>query len=418
MGRKKRKKQKLQQQLLQIKTPERPQQQTPMSTQVTEREMTQLQEVPGLMECVFKHTVSKTTAMFKWTGPKISPEVWNEVLAFFKWTNDTSQSESQVRLFVNTRDQRWAAWAFPQKANTGMTARELDVPEAALQRQQFNAADGWIYFGTVHHHCGGSAFQSGTDEANERNQDGVHITVGFMNRTWYDIHDRFYLKGMKLLAFDISDLWAVTTDYTSQWASIPEPLRPAIPADAKQKMARYEMGRPAPAGQTFPEQWRTNVIVEVQVVRTIAPSSHSTTHYTHPARKSWSERAEMDLLYDRNRALDQIKDYIDDLAEQTIAGSEDAYSLTQAVELISEMSQHFTEHDLNIIDILARNDVTPTNMESHIQTMMEKAKEKKELEDAKLLTPPGAQQQQRDPSEAEVDEFWEAMHANGRQSLD
>ncbi len=33
---------------------------------------------------------------------------------------------------------------------------------------------------SAHHHCSASAFQSGTDEENERGQDGLHITVGRM----------------------------------------------------------------------------------------------------------------------------------------------------------------------------------------------------------------------------------------------
>jgi len=100
------------------------------------------------MSCIFEHQTSGTTADFEWKGPKLNA-VWPEVLAFFRWTNDTMKSESQVRLFVNVRTQEWKAWAFPQKANTGMTAKELTegdegYAKAIEQRAQFPDPD-WYY---------------------------------------------------------------------------------------------------------------------------------------------------------------------------------------------------------------------------------------------------------------------------------
>ena len=79
----------------------------------------QLRQVPGVMSCIFEHKTRETTADFEWSGPQLNA-IWPEVLAFFKWTNDTMHSESQVRLFVNVATQEWRAWAFPQNANLGM----------------------------------------------------------------------------------------------------------------------------------------------------------------------------------------------------------------------------------------------------------------------------------------------------------
>src|SRR5262249_18876807 len=120
----------------------------------------QAHEVPGIFECVLRHDIKATTAEFKYKGPKFSQEMWNEILAFFKWSNSVHHSEAQVRLFVHP-EQGWRAWAFPQEGATGMTTRELDTPETKEQRKQFG--EGWLPYGTVHHHCNGGAFQSGTD---------------------------------------------------------------------------------------------------------------------------------------------------------------------------------------------------------------------------------------------------------------
>ena len=48
-------------------------------------------------------------------------------------------------------------------------------------------------FGTVHHHCSTSAFQSGTDEADETNREGFHFTIGNLDKEDIDIHFRWCL---------------------------------------------------------------------------------------------------------------------------------------------------------------------------------------------------------------------------------
>jgi len=42
----------------------------------------------------------------------------------------------------------------------------------------------------VHHHCSTSAFQSGTDEADEVDREGIHFTVGNLNTDEFDLHCR------------------------------------------------------------------------------------------------------------------------------------------------------------------------------------------------------------------------------------
>ena len=102
----------------------------------------QLKEVPGLFSCLMEHQVANTKTQFKWDGPKIPPEVWEQILAFFQWTYDTSKSESQVRLYINPKLKTWAAWAYPQEAQTGMSARELTDQWPEDQVGKFKGEDG------------------------------------------------------------------------------------------------------------------------------------------------------------------------------------------------------------------------------------------------------------------------------------
>jgi hypothetical protein len=214
-------------------------------------------DFPELIDCRFEHTVSKTEASLKYLGPQISPEVWGQILSFFSWTYQESHSESQVRLYVNPKLKEWRAWAFPQKSGTGMTAHELTLEELKrgteetpeMTKARFAAwgvpASGdWIRFGSVHHHCGCSAFQSGTDETNEKSQDGLHITVGKIDEARHDLHCRFYINE-SCFDPDMSVFWDVG-DF----------VREKIPDNLYDACARHQMTEPSDA--EFPKEWKDN----------------------------------------------------------------------------------------------------------------------------------------------------------------
>ena len=227
-------------------------------TQLNQTKLSEVKTVPGLLSCRVDYEVKTAQGRLDYTGPKIAPELWHQVLSFFRWTHQTMQSESQVRLYVNQPLGRWGAWAFPQAARTGMTARELptqETPEQARARfaaWQSEPSDDWRYFGTVHHHCSASAFQSSTDEANERNQDGLHLTVGRMDAEHHDVHARFYLGG-NAYEPDLSRFWAVDPGLVA-----------LVPPEVLPDIARFQMG--AKVTVDFPEAWRAN-LVEVRAER-------------------------------------------------------------------------------------------------------------------------------------------------------
>lgn len=221
----------------------------------TKNEISEDRNVTGLLACTVKHEIKSSTASLRYEGPYLPKEEWQRILSFFKWTYDTTHSESQVRLYVNMKLQTWKAWAYPQKARTGMSATELETEEAKRQRAQFKDSDGWIYFGTVHHHCAMGAFQSGTDESNEKAQDGLHITVGKLDEKHYDLHCRFYRGGLQFEP-DLDEFW----DVGAPWNVAPDEW-----VD-KSGIARWQMGEPAEVD--FPKEWKDNLIE----VKTETPS--------------------------------------------------------------------------------------------------------------------------------------------------
>jgi hypothetical protein len=109
----------------------------------------------------------------------------------------------------------------------------------------------------VHHHCSASAFQSSTDEQNEWNQDGLHITVGRMDGERHDLHARFYLGGN-----------GYETDLSLFWAIDPE-LAEQVPAAMHHQLACYQMG--AKVTVDFPDQWRHHLVESAPEPRSLVP---------------------------------------------------------------------------------------------------------------------------------------------------
>jgi hypothetical protein len=127
----------------------------------------------------------------QWHGKKIPFAMWQEILAFMKHSYDVLKSETMCFLYYDEKKkQPWSFWVPPQ-ITSGMTVKS-DPDHINFQAQRAQYPD--TMFGTVHHHCGTSAFQSGTDEADETNREGFHFTVGHLDTPHnVDIHFRWCL---------------------------------------------------------------------------------------------------------------------------------------------------------------------------------------------------------------------------------
>ena len=123
---------------------------------------------------------------------KISLSLWRTINFFFKAVAIKEKSEAQVRLFYSDVDSQWKAHAFPQKANTGMTTKELcDNPGFQGQMNEIIENGKYYQYGTIHSHVYASAFQSGVDKNDEAGCPGVHITIGKLDQSNIDISQRF-----------------------------------------------------------------------------------------------------------------------------------------------------------------------------------------------------------------------------------
>lgn len=217
-------------------------------------------EQSGIFTCLFEHEIKATKADFKWSGPKITKAQWDEMLAFFKWTYSEHKSEAQVRMFVHPQH-GWKIWAFPQKGGTGMTTKEVETPEFAAQRAAIG--EGYVQWGTVHHHCSSGSFQSSVDTNDEKSVEGIHITVGWMDKPIHDIHCRMYIKSHKFEP-NMSHFWDVGDEVKEKLALV---VSLGFKIDElMDKSARKQMTTTSPVEATFPAAWKENYIMPAPVI--------------------------------------------------------------------------------------------------------------------------------------------------------
>jgi len=177
----------------------------------------------------------------EWTNGKISEKTWTEILGFFKWSYDRFKGETQIRLFFNTETKEWAAYPYKQQVTYGAMTTEDEHDEEA--RALF--PDPWVYLGTGHHHCSTSAFQSSVDHEDEANQDGIHFTIGNMDKKQLDFHARISWSG---------EFFPLPLE---NWLEIPKwvtniPMEDERPVLLKKYMlANYDY--------PFPEEWKDQV---------------------------------------------------------------------------------------------------------------------------------------------------------------
>ena len=219
----------------------------------------------GVLSCDFKYKIASEEALLGYIGPKIPHDEWHKLMSFFRWTYETAKSEAQARGYIDPVSKKLFFWAFPQEGGTGMTTKEIAGPEFDKQRSELPNSGDLEYFMTVHHHCSCSAFQSGGDKANEEQpgggnhetgQEGLHITVGNMDKELHSMDVRFYLNGSRMVP-SMANFW-----------DIGQGIEELIPADMRDKAARHQMCRKVEVA--FPEKWKENYIRPQPVARTTA----------------------------------------------------------------------------------------------------------------------------------------------------
>ena len=107
----------------------------------------------------------------RWRGPRIPSPLLGRVVGFFREVYQRYQAEAVVLLLCRA----------------DRPAFEMEVPEQVVAgghaRYQIGPCPaGLIRVGTLHSHAGAEAFHSDLDDLDERHADGLHVTVGTLDR--------------------------------------------------------------------------------------------------------------------------------------------------------------------------------------------------------------------------------------------
>lgn len=236
--------------------------------------------VRGGFDCYWpNHEIPEGEPTLRWMGQKIPLDsVWYPLMAFFEAQLEKTGGESTARLFYNPDDpfeqQHWKVWVFPQEGSSGMSAKEIsDHIQRKIQSEALGASH--ICYGSVHHHCKMSAFQSGTDQDDEESQNGIHITVGHIGGDKYDLDMRCYVGRIKykLNPDHYSNWFNLTPEWLSQvperinyeWLrNIPQPMRALVASRLTMRVRSSIEGQllvtPPPKNTEFPDVWMENMV--------------------------------------------------------------------------------------------------------------------------------------------------------------
>ena len=124
--------------------------------------------------------------------PKIPSNVIEEIYKFFKYAYDKFSGESIVLLWYNFKTDKWSIEVPEQTVSSATADYERDPNDEIDLR-----ARGFTFAGTMHSHGNMTAFHSGTDDSDEFNFDGLHITMGRVDTT-PEFACRFTMKDLEV----------------------------------------------------------------------------------------------------------------------------------------------------------------------------------------------------------------------------
>ena len=143
------------------------------------KSLTSVPDIPGLGEM---------GPSVKLRMPKLPSLITAQALEFFRQVFSDYKAEAEVMLLYNRERREYALWCPEQTVSGGGVDYKM---EQAL----IDTPDDWTWVGTIHSHCDFGAFHSGTDTHDEKNEDGIHITIGHVNSRYCSMCSSIVVNG-------------------------------------------------------------------------------------------------------------------------------------------------------------------------------------------------------------------------------
>ncbi|MBI2475385.1 hypothetical protein HYV69_03100 [Candidatus Uhrbacteria bacterium] len=121
---------------------------------------------------------------------KIPFEIFIQVFHFMRTIYNNKKTECNVILFYHQKEKQWAVVVPPQIVSHSSVHYQDGIA---------GAKDGWIKVGTLHSHCDFSAGHSGGDHRDEEHFDGIHITLGHVDKDEPTLSVSLVVNGMRFM---------------------------------------------------------------------------------------------------------------------------------------------------------------------------------------------------------------------------
>jgi len=241
-----------------------------------------------------------------WRGAPIPASFFSQMLGFFRYTLDKYNSEAMVRLAYNPESKEWKMICYPQTVKPGLEVKEItdltNEQKEIREKMSEPLQQGFMENGSSHSHCNASAFQSGTDLANELKNTGVHITLGNVNSNEPSVHGRVSFRGIM---------------YKINWAEWFE----GWPSDMEGRTDTFKL---IPGSDlSFPDDWKSCCFEPPPPAKTfgfeptIYHGAHSHTKYSYDSYDSFDSIYSLDD-YDLANFMDDGHEYAKQVSEDDI----------------------------------------------------------------------------------------------------
>jgi len=117
---------------------------------------------------------------------KIPGKDFAKMIAFFKKVYEMHRGEAAINIYYHEK-----------KKNFKLRVPSQQVTAGNVNYVNYYCNDNYLHVGTIHSHGNGSAFHSGGDQSDEKNFDGIHITIGKITDPCIDISCSLMANGQR-----------------------------------------------------------------------------------------------------------------------------------------------------------------------------------------------------------------------------
>ena len=151
-----------------------------------------LKKKVGLMESIAQvdniSILEDVATSAKLNIPKIPGNIFAKVYKFTKEVYNIHKSESVTLLYYNSDSERFRV-IIPKQ----------EVSSASIKYTKDEVMKDYNLIGTIHSHAGFSAFHSSVDDTDEKNFDGIHITIGKLGENSFDLSSSIVSNGNRFI---------------------------------------------------------------------------------------------------------------------------------------------------------------------------------------------------------------------------